>query len=159
MSAIKTVCPRVEVLLNTDIRAGRKDRSFYLFSSLSFSLSSSSSSLYRENGRTGRYPDRKHGPWTSPFLLSWEASESAEDLRFARLLQASSSSSFSLPPSFRISPFLLRIFIHLLPPFLLRASVSLCFLSRFSSSFVSVSPWVSCSSNYFCVLLSSTCAT
>jgi len=43
---------------------GREDRSFYLLSSLFPPLPR----LYRE--RTGRYPDRKHGPWTSPSFFS-----------------------------------------------------------------------------------------
>lgn len=73
---------------------GQEDRSFYL----SFFLLSLPSlpRLYLENGRTGRYPDRKCEPWTSPsFFLFSLGRQRAEDLHPARSLQASFFSSHS----------------------------------------------------------------
>lgn len=114
---------------------GLEDRSFYLLSSLFPPLPR----LYRE--RTGRYPDRKHGPWTSPsfFFFCSLGRQREEDLRFAQSLRVSSSSSPSpslLSFSSQLVPVpSLRVFIRLSFP-----SVPLCFLSRLSSSFISVSP-------------------
>lgn len=93
--------------------------------------------LYLENGRTGRYPDRKRGPWTSPslFLLSRERriTSSRDRPRLA--------SSHLCPSSFpHVSLFLLRIFI------LISMSRSASYIISCSSIFVSLQ--VSHFSNY-----------
>lgn len=81
----------------------QEDRSFYLsFFLLSFpSPLSPLPRLYLENGRTGRYPDRKRGPWTSLslFLLSREAASKriSTSRDCLRLRFFSSLSPFSFP--------------------------------------------------------------
>lgn len=134
ISTVETVCPRAEILLDADIRAGREDRSLYLPSSLLPPLPR----LYRE--RTGRYPDRKHGPWTSPSFFSAlsggserriSASRNRPGFRPPRLPHSDSLFFHSL---FRVSLFLLFAFLSVSSSPLSRSASYLGFLPRSSPS-------------------------
>lgn len=145
---------RARRFCSTRIFAGREDRSFYLPSlHLLLFVLLHLVCIARTGEPVGiRTGSTDLGPLLL-FLSSREAasggSPASRDRSGLRSLLLFLSSSFP-----RVPLFSLRVFCSPLS-----SVVPLCFLSRLSSSSISLRLYVSCSSNYFYVLLSSTCGT